>query len=126
MSVFVKGMEMPECCDDCFTDEYACDLWSELSLHETGEKRHPDCPLIEVKEPHGRLLDGDALIKDLENRWNVNDDIDFCNKEVWHGIYDAPTVIESECYDYEYERASDMRSYCERYEPTYNPEDGSM
>ena len=26
----------------------------------------------------------------------------------------------------DYERASDMRDYCERYEPTYNPEDGSM
>ena len=26
----------------------------------------------------------------------------------------------------EYERASDMRDYCERYEPTYNPEDGSL
>jgi|GEM_PF-6655633 len=24
------------------------------------------------------------------------------------------------------ESASDMRDYCERYEPTYNPEDGSM
>lgn len=24
------------------------------------------------------------------------------------------------------EAASDMRDYCERYEPTYNPEDGSM
>ena len=24
------------------------------------------------------------------------------------------------------EMASDMRDYCERYEPTYNPEDGSM
>lgn len=26
----------------------------------------------------------------------------------------------------EYEMASDERDYCERYEPTYNPEDGSM
>lgn len=27
---------------------------------------------------------------------------------------------------HEDETASDMRDYCERYEPTYNPEDGSM
>lgn len=26
----------------------------------------------------------------------------------------------------DYEAASDMRDYCERYEPTYNPDDGSM
>ena len=28
--------------------------------------------------------------------------------------------------DYSYETQSEMRDYCERYEPTYNPEDGSM
>jgi len=28
--------------------------------------------------------------------------------------------------DHSYEMQSDMRDYCERYEPTYNPEDGSM
>ena len=26
----------------------------------------------------------------------------------------------------DYEAASDMREYCERHEPTYNPDDGSM
>lgn len=26
----------------------------------------------------------------------------------------------------EYESAVEMQQYCERYEPTYNPEDGSM
>lgn len=26
----------------------------------------------------------------------------------------------------EYQAASDMRDYCEHWEPTYNPEDGSM
>lgn len=26
----------------------------------------------------------------------------------------------------EYEMASDMRDYCKKYEPTYNPEDGSL
>lgn len=29
----------------------------------------------------------------------------------------------AQCED---EAASDMRDYCEQYEPTYNPEDGSM
>ena len=39
-----------------------------------------------------RLIDADALSKDLEKRWNVNDDQDFCNKEVWHALEDAPTI----------------------------------
>ena len=28
--------------------------------------------------------------------------------------------------DYDYERASDERDYCEHWEPTYNLDDGSM
>lgn len=39
-----------------------------------------------------RLIDADALSKDLEKRWNVNDDQDFCNKEVWHALEEAPTI----------------------------------
>lgn len=52
--------------------------------------------LVEVKEPHGRLIDGKALLKDLSKRWDTNDDHDFADKEVWHALEDAPTVIESE------------------------------
>lgn len=40
------------------------------------------------------------------------------------------TVNVVECMEYnaqrEYEAAVEMQEYCERYEPTYNPEDGSM
>ena len=39
-----------------------------------------------------RLINADALSKDLEKRWNVNDDQDFCNKEVWHALEEAPTI----------------------------------
>ena len=35
-------------------------------------------------------------------------------------IWDKPDV------EIDDEMASDMRDYCEHYEPTYNPEDGSM
>lgn len=39
-----------------------------------------------------RLIDADALSKDLEKRWDINDDQDFCNKEVWYALDDAPTI----------------------------------
>ena len=39
-----------------------------------------------------RLIDADALSKDLEKRWDINDDQDFCNKEVWHALEEAPTI----------------------------------
>ena len=63
MSVLIKGMKMPEKCG-------SCDLFHvESPMHCTVVKGHktvgapygmtrPDwCPLIEIPEPHGRLID---------------------------------------------------------------------
>ena len=51
MSVLVKGWTIPKGCADCPT-------WCKLYL-QRREFRHPDCPLIEVPTPHGRLIDAD-------------------------------------------------------------------
>lgn len=75
MSVLVKGMKMPACCDEC---EFK--LWSS-NLHQTvrcaknhnapcfedysGEflkKRAEFCPFVEVPAPHGDLLDIESKI----------------------------------------------------------------
>jgi len=73
MSVLIKGMKMPEKCG-------SCDLFHvESPMHCTVVKGHktvgapygmprPDwCPLVEIPEPHGDLIDRDALVKDLTN-----------------------------------------------------------
>ena len=39
-----------------------------------------------------RLIDADALKKTLEKLWNVHDDDDFANKDVWREIENAPTI----------------------------------
>ena len=69
MSVLIRGMEMPECCAHC---EFA--RWSikhqtamckrlddnpcfEDFSKEYSTKRSELCPLVEVKAPHGRLID---------------------------------------------------------------------
>ena len=39
-----------------------------------------------------RLIDADALKKKLEKLWNVHDDQDFANKDVWREIENAPTA----------------------------------
>lgn len=53
MAVLIEGMEMPKSCKEC-------KFWSITSCIASyqGEK---SCPLIEVPEPHGRLIDKDAL-----------------------------------------------------------------
>jgi hypothetical protein len=104
MSVFVKGMDMPRNCADCPCGD-AQDGWcyvhnEVLERMENGypstETRPDWCPLVDVPTPHGSLIDHKKLEKDLGERWNVNDDQDFCNKEVWHALEEAPTVIGAE------------------------------
>lgn len=99
MSILIKGMDMPTKCSEC--------LFAKLS--PTGEslicnymlsivswdERPSDCPLSYVP-PHGDLIDKKELSDDLQRRWNVSDDQDFCNKEVWHALEEAPTIIEAE------------------------------
>ena len=102
MGVYIKDMEMPKncraCrlkmnCDDCEGFECVC-----LPLHtQIGylgdlltDKRRDDCPLVPVLEPHGRLIDADALFNNLERTgWYDNADRDIAEDLV----LDAPTVI---------------------------------
>ena len=55
MSVLIEGMEMPTSCT-------GCKFWSITSCIASyqGEK---SCPLIEVPEPHGDLIDRKALME---------------------------------------------------------------
>ena len=98
MSVVVKGMRMPECCDVCtFSD------WS--NLHQTAScklkeykpcfadfsweyrsKRADFCPLVALPDKHGDLIDRDACI-------------DYCrdsDQRSWEALAYAEPVIEAE------------------------------
>ena len=85
MGVYVKGMEMPKSCSDCLfldglydaNDELrsACLAKEDNSPSGCGYKvidgidhmarRMDYCPLVEVSEPHGRLIDADYLREHL-------------------------------------------------------------
>ena len=61
MSVIVKGMEMPSGCQSCdFSDDETrfCKAAKEY-IPMLGKPEF--CPLVELPEKHGRLIDGDAL-----------------------------------------------------------------
>ena len=68
MGVFIKGMEMPKNCVVC-KNYYYCELWSKLTVNKRCKERHPDCPIVEVKEPHGNLIDIDQMVNDF---WDGN------------------------------------------------------
>ena len=90
MSFLVKGAEMPKGCITCtFKSDsmFNRTMWCEWLDDPLGDYskcdekwRHPDCPLVEVHAPHGRLIDVDALesliherISDLDHKADAFD-----------------------------------------------------
>lgn len=103
MSILIKGQELPISCGDCmelFLTEgrNKCPfLWINFGDNSEyqNKKRMPDCPLVEVPEPHGRLIDADALSSQFHK------DTGRLHLITTHGfvsecIEDASTVIEAE------------------------------
>lgn len=101
MSVYIKGMKMPEDCFSCpLKEEGFCNITNAYAgkIYE----RNSDCPLVELPEHHGDLIDRDALslrgkLKLIEERerqiyggvsWSF----------VWciAAIEDTPAIIEAE------------------------------
>lgn len=93
MSILIKGMDMPTSCEKCplCYDYLHCSI--DESLRMFLYNRHPDCPLIEIPTPHGRLIDKDELLShlskdplfDLVERYGVS------------GVIESrPTILEAE------------------------------
>ena len=105
MSILIKGAKLPKNCWECFSDELnvgiaccgaKCPFCERIITRDefnawTG--RHPDCPLVEVKEPHGRLIDEDEYQKKIctYNETGCGS----CEYQTKCPA-DAPTVIEAE------------------------------
>lgn len=75
MSILIKGMEMPENCFECpwrckaDPENLLCRIsgeYFEETFSGTIQNRHKSCPLVPVPTPHGRLIDADALEKDID------------------------------------------------------------
>lgn len=90
MSVLVKGMKMP---GDC----YECKVWFECFDEKPPFNMIKSvCPLVEVKEPHGRLGDLDKLKAKFRHS-EKDDEVDKAwNSAVRRIITQAETIIEPE------------------------------
>lgn len=89
MGIYIKHMKMPNSCVECpLYKESVCDAFETLAPYTFKDnERASFCPLTEVAEPHGRLVDADRL-KEVFGR-NVT------SAEAFDCIFDnAPTVIE--------------------------------
>ena len=67
MSVLIKGMKMPE---DCFSCSLKEDGFCNITNAYAGgiNERNSDCPLVELPETHGRLVDADKLMAIFSDR----------------------------------------------------------
>ena len=113
MSVLIKGMQMPPTCSECRLayDFMACGVtgnrWYDQDNIDAGfdsnEARLPDCPLKEIPEKHGDLIDRSALslrgqlkmIKEAEIQIYGGASWGFVGKCIT-AIDDAPAIIEAE------------------------------
>ena len=106
MSVIVKGMEMPQNCNECDLSRRRHSSMGDIidckRIGTVGSAfndpymilivRHPNCPLAKIKEPHGRLGDLDKL-----NIHDISPVDGFCVMGVTEeDIELADTVIEAE------------------------------
>ena len=68
MDIIIKDMDMPKNCWNCpmiqvMTGKRYCG--KTLSDIKDSAIKLPDCPLIEIPTPHGRLIDADKLEYEL-------------------------------------------------------------
>lgn len=116
MSVLVKDMHMPETCEDCefhryhSHNEYVCiatPLFYPMNLANTKGIRKDFCPLVELPDKHGDLIDRNDLKKEYAMGFDCNNCVSNWKSCQYDAIYakmdfclmldDAPVVIEAEC-----------------------------
>ena len=100
MSLLIKCMKMPKNCLECmnsgFRTAVKCAEWKTISAGLRESMKSNTCPLVELPEKHGRLIDADALIKALIRKEPFNDCARVVIAECMEEVRHAPTVIETE------------------------------
>lgn len=91
MSVLIKGMRMPENCSEC--PVALCGKYCRINRTNATTRvipiRPEHCPLVELPEHHGRLIDADVLVAESL----VDGAYGYVNTKE---IYDAHTIVEAE------------------------------
>ena len=94
MGIYIEGMEIPKSCWKCpFHDEDYCYPGDMSISRDHHSDRSKYCPMIEVPDGHGRLIDADELI--VHDGWLAEAE---CQRTHITFVYsndlaDAPTVI---------------------------------
>ncbi len=107
MNVLIKGVDMPKNCDECMFHWHGDGTtyclaqsrlhnlhhikWPEVTTREAADVfREDTCPLVELPDKHGRLIDADALEADTDY-----EDGNYYGFSIGQ-IVDAPTIVEAD------------------------------
>lgn len=88
MGIYNPWAEMPESCIVCDYRQ-KCPL-SNQNIFALSSYKSNDCPLVEVKTPHGRLIDENSVMRE----WALRDITS--GKTMWDFLIEAKTLIEAE------------------------------
>lgn len=106
MSIFFNTAKMPTTCMSCFCNHQGwdsngsihcpimCDDGTIVCVDGCEEFRHPWCPLHELSNKHGRLIDADRLLAIIKSAAGDQNSVPL--QAVLDSIEHAPTVIEAE------------------------------
>lgn len=92
MSVLIKGMQMPKNCSECpvaLSGKY-CRINQTYTTYIKLPLRPHHCPLVELPEHHGRLIDANELEPDADY-----DDGEFWAYSITQ-VCNAQTIVEAE------------------------------
>lgn len=104
MSVLIKDMKMPKNCSDCPLnyDMMSCMItgtrwWSDTMVlmdFDCQESRLYDCPLVELPEHHGRLIDENE-VRTVMN-WLLTQPQRPTWNDTYHAIQEMNATVEAE------------------------------
>ena len=96
MGVYIKGMEKPAECSKCpiaLSVCIGCNAF--ITGYRPSGKVRDDCPIKEIKKPHGRIID-ESEIKTVYGRELLKQNNGYTIAAQRIDFTDAPTVIEAE------------------------------
>ena len=103
MGIYVKDMEMPKSC-------FECDLYNDESNFCKAQKEYmpfalfgrdyksANCPLVEVSEPHGDLIDRDEVRNDVFRHLSIKGEENLlpAEKSIFGNLIKAKAVVKAE------------------------------
>lgn len=105
MSILINGMDMPRNCKECdylygsLREGYRCERLEKWLDVAVDAKRDPNCLVVAVPTPHGRLIDAGRLIVALRNSVYANSFFrtpTLTMSQIEQLIEQQPTIIEAE------------------------------